>query len=161
MSLAMPHIALNAAAFTNMKVSHQQRMQKHINSCTRFVTKTPRLRPLSRVRRSLNILTFFNLRKLRTLSAMHKVVYGVHSQYLKDRLAALTPRSNRQRDRMAFNIPSFSCDANQKSFLVQGVRAWNKLPLHLRLITQPAAFRTAIKRTLRMDNATRDRSFFF
>ena len=53
----------NAADFTNMQVFAQRRMQNLVNSCTRFITKTARYTPVSRVRMSLNILTFFNIRR--------------------------------------------------------------------------------------------------
>ena len=150
-----------AAAFTNMNVHGQNRMQNLINSCLRFIRSTPRFRPLSRVRSNLRILSFYNLRKLRTLCSVHKLVYGRHSAYLKETLRVLTPRSQRLSAAKTFAVPRFRHDAYQKSFIVQGIRAWNKLPPPLRKIAGHAAFKLALKRHLRTDNATRDRSMYF
>lgn len=70
LSLFMPHIGISVAAFTNMNVDGQNRMQNLINSCLRFIRNTPRFRPLSRVRSNLRILSFYNLRKHRTLCSI-------------------------------------------------------------------------------------------
>lgn len=143
-SLAIPHVMLNASALTNMKVAQQQIMQNLINSCTRFVSKVPRFRPLSRVRSNLNIMSFFNIRKYRTLCALHKIIYGVQSQYLKDLVSQQVPSSQRLRDTLQLNSPAFNCDSYQKSFLIQGIRAWNKLPSPVRLIARHSTFKLAV-----------------
>ena len=161
LSLAMPHIALSTAAFTNMNVHGQNRMQILVNSCLCFIRSTPRFRPRSRVRSSLRILSFYNLRKHRTLCSVHKLVYGKHSAYLKEILLTLTPRSQRRVAARSFAVPHFRHDAYQKSFIVQGIRAWNKLPPLLRKTASHSAFKRALKRHLLAENATRDRSMYF
>lgn len=160
-SLVMPHITQNAAAFTNMRVESQQRMQNLVNSCTRFITATPRYRPVSRVRIGLNILTFRNIRLYFTLCELHKVRHAKHSTYLKGLLHELTPRSARIAESGSYNVPPHRRDAYSKSFMVQGTRAWNKLPAALRCITKPCSFKFALKRHLRRDNTSRDRSHYF
>ena len=72
-SLAMPHIMQNFSAFTNMRVEGQPRMQNIVNSCTRFISRTPRYQPISRVRMGLNVLTYRNIRLYGTLCQLHRL----------------------------------------------------------------------------------------
>lgn len=161
-ALALPHIRYAAAVATDMKPFEQRRMNRLINNCVRFVTPVARFTSVSPARKSLGFPSYLTMRRRATLQLLHKFVHHeVSSGFFCDAIERLTPSSVRLREQRVLNAPRYRTVAFERSFFIQAIRAWNKLPASVRLLPSVKAFKRNLYSAPSREVTIMDRSLFF
>lgn len=139
-SMLYPHIIYGICVWGGCGVTNTNKIKRLQNrAISMFVNKvTCRFPPL----------LFTDIYRLRCLCLFHRLVYGDHNVYFKNKIVDLVPvhqHSTRFREGDNLLIPRLSKTVSQRQYLYNTVVNWNSLPLSMKQIADYKYFVAQLK----------------
>jgi len=127
--------------------SQLNRLQRIQNNAARVVSKTKKFDHISPVLKSLHWLPIRKRIEFKTLLLSYRCVNGMAPQYLAELLTPYVPsRKLRSADQNLLHVPACRLKSyGEKCFSVSAPKAWNNLPLDIKMSSSLDMFKKRLK----------------
>jgi hypothetical protein len=127
--------------------SQLNRLQRIQNNAARVVSKIKKFDHVSPVLHELHWLPVHKRIVFKTLLLTYRCVNGMAPQYLSDLITPYaSSRHLRSSDKQLLHVPTCRLKSyGEKCFSVAAPKAWNNLPLHIRMSSSLNIFKTKLK----------------
>jgi len=135
-SYVLPFLYYGDILYFSAKRKFLKKLERALNSCTRFVFDLRRYDRLSNHRNILLGRSFHNHLKLRVCLFIFKILFFKQPAYLFNEFnLTISRRAN------MLLIPNYKSNYYNSSLFVAGIRIWNSLPRNIRMAGSVAVFR--------------------
>ena len=128
-------------SLSNTKLDHLQRLQ----------TRAKTLIESSRLKDGwkCNWISVSNLIKFDRAVMVYKILNGLYPENLKGRLVAKSQISSyRTRNQLDIDTPRQNLELSKRNFFYSGAKAWNEIPLQIRMCSNITTFKKRLKEFL-------------
>ena len=138
-SYVVPHILYGDVLFFNARKKFLKKIERAINSCTRFVFDLRRIDDISPHRNVILGCSLVNHLKIRVTSFLHKIIKFKEPSYLFQSLTISSSLRNRN-----LLVPRNRTFYYNSSIFVAGARIWNTIPNSIRRVEGVTTFRALV-----------------
>ena len=161
-ALVVPHLDYCSVVYLDCPKKLKERIQRLSNSCLRYVFGVRKDVHVTPYREKIGWLSSNHRRLYFIAILMYKILRLRQPDYLEDFFVKYTPKQTARGDLLIkeLSLPDQSKWHGDRSFQIQGIKAWNSLPSKIRFLPSLSSFKSALLIHLKTTAHTFDGSVF-